>query len=205
MTLPYPRLDPGGLSAVAGLLAANLAVMGAQAAFGWAMPGQARLVVGTFHDAFATGTIPWAALPRLISHGFAHISVAHLAFNMVPLVVLGWLTARRVGGLGLVLLYLGLMVLGVVGYIAVMPPNVAVLGASGAVHGLAGLWVVWAWIDRRGVAWRALPSALWVGFIALVHLVLLRTFGAGFAWQLHATGIVAGMALAPFIAARRTQ
>ena len=108
---------------------------------------------------------PWQDATRVIKHGYLHGNWGHVAFNMLPFVVLGWMTARRVGWLGMVLLYHVLMLLAGFGYLWAMYLTAngtinagdyfaPVAGASGAVHGLAGLWMVWAVQDRAGV-WRS--------------------------------------------------
>ena len=208
MTLPYPRLTPFGAFVVLALVGANVwagmnafgphpdPFFSADTYRGW------EISAGAFQAAFRAREIPWPQVPDLISHGFAHSGAPHLAFNMVPLAVLGWLTARRIGGLGLLAAYLGLMVLAVLTYVAVASPYASMLGASGAVHGLGGLWLVWAWADRRPGVWRGLPSLLWLAFILAVHVQIYRVMGLGFAWQLHIAGLLAGMALAPLIPAR---
>lgn len=211
MTLPYPRLTPFGAFAVLALVFAN--VWAALNSFGphldpFFSPFEYRdwgIHVGTFHEAFRAREIPLKALPSLFSHGFAHVDLPHLAFNMVPLAVLGWLTARRIGGMGLLAVYFALMLLAVLGYVAVASPLSSMMGASGAVHGLGGLWLVWAWTDRKPGPWRGLPSVLWLAFIIAVHVQIYRLMGLGFAWQLHIAGLLAGMAMAPLIPIRGTK
>ncbi len=160
---------------------------------------------------------PWEDVPRLLKHGYLHGSWGHIAFNMLPFVILGWLTARRVGVTGFLLAYHVLMGLAAIGYLWAMYLTAngvlnagdyfaPTAGASGAVHGLAGLWVIWAvqdrsgaWDSRSGIARRIWPAALWLGFVMAVNIWTYVAMDGQFAWALHVSGVVIGMALAPLI------
>jgi len=79
---------------------------------------------------------PW----QLITYGFLHASVAHLAFNMLGLLMFGRDVEARLGSARMLAVYFaslvsaGLTQLFVTGYIA--PTPAPTIGASGAVFGL---------------------------------------------------------------------
>lgn len=170
----------------------------------WAF-GNWQLLAGPVHQALKDRVLPVNGLWPFISHGFVHFGWDHLAFNMIPLAVLGWLTLRRSGVTLFLVSYFGGMILAALGYLAVVSSTTGVGGASGAVHALGGAWVVWAWADRAGRRWRALPSVLWLAFIIGVNGYLYISMQGAFAWELHITGVLAGMAMAPLIVARPVQ
>ncbi|MCF8485679.1 MAG: rhomboid family intramembrane serine protease [Rhodobacteraceae bacterium] len=209
MRLPYPKMTHLGRLVLAGLIVLTIwlglrmygdfadPIFAASALETWV------LEAGPIHQSLKDRQVPMDQLHQVISHSFVHFGWEHLAFNMVPLSVLGWLTMRRSGVRGFLLAYFGGMVLAVFGYVSVVNSFINMGGASGAVHALGGAWVIWAWTDRAGQPWRALPSFLWLGLIIAVNLYLYRSMEGRVAWELHATGVIAGMAMAPLFRARQ--
>jgi membrane associated rhomboid family serine protease len=74
---------------------------------------------------------------RMISAGFLHVGLLHIAFNMYLLFVLGPQLERLFGGLRFLLIYVGALV-GSAMTVMLLDWGQATLGASGAVLGLAG-------------------------------------------------------------------
>lgn len=227
--LPYPAATLWACIAIALILAANAVVLMLAlhpGAFGWLIgPNSAFALKMLLHPSpwitwLRGGLLPWDDASRLLKHGYLHAGWGHLLYNMVPLAVLGWLTARRVGTFGFILLYHLLMVLAALGYLWAMKLTadgvlnagnyfLPLAGASGAVHGLAGLWVVWAirvrrsdW-SRAGIAQRIWPAAVWLGFVMAVNIVTYALMDGAFAWALHIAGVLIGAALALLIPARK--
>ena len=80
---------------------------------------------------------------------------------------------------------------GALTYAALLPGPYPMVGASGALFGLAGAWQYWVQADapRRRRAWITLRAAL--GLIGL-NLLLLWYLDGRMAWQTHLGGFVAG-------------
>ena len=66
------------------------------------------------------------------------------------------------------------------------------VGASGALFGLAGAWKAWDWQEARAHRGPLWPIVLWVLGIALLNGVLWVAQGGLLAWEAHLGGFVAG-------------
>lgn len=78
---------------------------------------------------------------RLVTSGFLHAGILHIAFNMFALYVLGMLLERMIGSWRFVLIYAVSLLAGSLGALIVTPHSVGV-GASGAIFGLFGGLIV---------------------------------------------------------------
>jgi membrane associated rhomboid family serine protease len=78
---------------------------------------------------------------RLLTSGFLHSGLVHLAFNMVALVAFGPVLEREVGRLGFVAIYFTSLVAGSLGAL-LLSPGAVTLGASGAIFGVLGAILV---------------------------------------------------------------
>ena len=80
---------------------------------------------------------------QLFTHAFLHADILHLVGNLLFLLVLGARTNSAVGNVGTAVLYLVLAAAaGVSQMMLGGEPGVPMLGASGAIMGLAGMYVV---------------------------------------------------------------
>lgn len=124
---------------------------------------------------------------RLLTTGFLHAGLLHLATNMFSLWVLGRPLEAALGRLRFVALYLtGLLGSSAVAYL-LTPPDVPVVGASGAIFALLGALFV---LGRRlGLDLRSLSTVL------VLNLVISFTF-PGISWQAHLGGLVSGAVVA---------
>ena len=106
---------------------------------------------------------------RLITSGFLHASVLHIAFNMILLFFLGRLLEPALGTPRFLVLYFASLLAGSFG-VMILEPNALTLGASGAIFGLAGATFVIA----RGRGMDAIAGQ--IGFLIVINLVF--SFGA---------------------------
>lgn len=82
---------------------------------------------------------------RLITYGFLHIGLVHIAFNMIALSQVGTLIERQVGSARLLAVYLLALVGGGVADLVVRGPlQMIIAGASGALFGLIGFGMSYA-------------------------------------------------------------
>jgi len=125
---------------------------------------------------------------RLVTSGFLHAGLIHIAFNMYLLYILGTLLEPSIGRVRFLVLYFTSLLGGSLGALLVSPDSLTV-GASGAVFGLMGGAVVI--MRARGFD----PMAS--GIPALIALNLLITFVfPGIAIGGHIGGLVAGVVAA---------
>lgn len=125
---------------------------------------------------------------RLVTAGFLHADLAHILFNMWALYILGPQLERSVGSAAFASLYLAALLSGGAAFFLLTPEGQAV-GASGAIFGLFGAWLVIAYRNRRSAWGRA-------GFNQLLVLLginlALPLFIPRIAWQAHLGGLLAG-------------
>jgi membrane associated rhomboid family serine protease len=138
---------------------------------------------------------------RLISAAFLHESVRdtgstfplHLVFNMWALWVFGPELERSVGRMAFLGLYFAAAVGGGAAYYLSAPTGRAV-GASGAIFGLFGAWLVAAYRQRHTSWGQASFRQLLV--LLGINLALPLLPGSNIAWQAHLGGLAVGVLLA---------
>ena len=104
---------------------------------------------------------------RLLSSGFVHAGIIHLAVNMWMLYLLGRIIEQQLGRTRLGLIYFASLFAGSFGALVASPDSITV-GASGAIFGLMGAMLAVA--RARGVALRD------TGLIGIVVINLVITF-----------------------------
>ena len=106
---------------------------------------------------------------RLITSGFLHFGVPHLAFNMLALYILGGLLEPAIGRLRFGLVYFASLLAGSFGALLFQPHGLTV-GASGAVFGLMGAAVVV--MRNRGINPMESGLGLWLGLNLLITFTI---------------------------------
>jgi membrane associated rhomboid family serine protease len=199
-TTPATRTRFGGIVRGQGaivtkvILGINVAVfllaLTGGAAQGWlALVGQPTFFAPEVGE--ATG-VAGGAYWRLITAAFLHTQFWHIAVNMISLWVLGPMLETLLGRLRFAALYLVSALAGSAVAYAFTPPNVAIVGASGAIFGLFGATIVMA---RRMQA----DMRMFIPVI-VVNIVLNVVFSSALSWQGHLGGFVAGFALGAILA-----
>lgn len=134
-----------------------------------------------------------------LTHGFLHGGLIHLAVNMVTLWSLGREVIARVGNWGCALLYFGAMIGGGAGFATLSTGPAPMVGASGALFGLAGGLLAWAYVDRYTLQETLWPVLRAAAMLATLNLVLWWAMDGQLAWQTHLGGFVIGWVLALLI------
>jgi membrane associated rhomboid family serine protease len=122
---------------------------------------------------------------RLITSGFLHYGIIHLAFNMYLLYVLGQMLEPAIGRVRFLLVYMAGLLGGSAGALLLSPNSVSA-GASGAVFGLLGLSFVGYYLN--GVN----PLTTGVGTLLLMNLGLTFLWSERISVGGHLGGAVAG-------------
>lgn len=121
---------------------------------------------------------------RLVTSGFLHFGIIHIAFNMYFLYVLGPMLEPGLGRINYLLLYFASLLGGSLGVIAIDSGGITA-GASGAVFGLLAAATVGLW--RRGIN----PFTTGIGTTLILNLFI--TFAIpGISIGGHIGGAVAG-------------
>ncbi|MBN6778695.1 rhomboid family intramembrane serine protease [Pseudoclavibacter alba] len=129
--------------------------------------------------------VPWLGfeLWRFLSYAFVHGGLLHFAFNLLSLWIFGRAVEEVLGGWRYWIIFI-VTAIGGATAVAFLAPMHAVIGASGAVFGLMGAYLV---IMRRA---KLNPTAL----IVLVAINLgLGFFFGGSSWQAHLGGFLVGI------------
>jgi membrane associated rhomboid family serine protease len=131
---------------------------------------------------------------RLISGGFLHASLTHIAFNMFALFFLGRMLEPSIGTLRFVFLYVAALFGGAFGALLLSGPDTFTIGASGAIFGIFGA----AFVIARGRGVDAVAGT--IGVILLINLAF--SFGSPrISLGGHLGGLVAGVICALVIIA----
>jgi membrane associated rhomboid family serine protease len=120
---------------------------------------------------------------RLITSPFLHASFAHIALNMLTLLIIGPPVEAEIGPFRFTALYLVAALGGSVGSYLLSPASVLGVGASGAIFGVMGAYFVLA--RRRGWDTSTILALI------IVNLVLGFT-ESGIDWRAHLGGLVTG-------------
>jgi membrane associated rhomboid family serine protease len=170
--------------ATKGLIATNVAVFLYLMFQDAASAGGGRVTQGTFDLGLNRVFIADGEWWRLVTAGFIHFGIIHLAFNMYALWNLGPLLERSVGAGRFLMLYMASLLAGSAGALIIGSDGITG-GASGAVFGLFGAAAIG--MHQRGVN----PLRTSIGTVLIINLVL--TFAIpGISIGGHLGGLVGG-------------
>jgi membrane associated rhomboid family serine protease len=139
---------------------------------------------------------PWT---MFLTYGFLHGGTTHLVVNMITLWSLGRAVLMRVGTRGFALLYVATILGGAAGFALLSPGLQPMVGASGALFGLVGGLLAWAYVDRFTFDEGLWPIARAVALLIALNLALWWAMGGQLAWETHLGGFVTGWVVALLI------
>ncbi|MFN2616350.1 MAG: rhomboid family intramembrane serine protease [Thermoleophilaceae bacterium] len=137
------------------------------------------------HGALSRDSIAAGEYWRLLTSGFLHAGLFHLAFNMLALWILGGMLEPAIGRLRFGLIYLVSLLAGSFGAL-LLQPNGFTLGASGAVFGLMAAAAVV--LRRRGISLMQSGLGFWIG----LNLLITFSPGSNISIGAHLGGLVGG-------------
>ena len=126
--------------------------------------------------------MPWT----IITSGFAHASILHIALNMYSLWIFGEALERFIGSKRFLFLYLASIVAGSIAFVLFTPLSSAV-GASGGIFGLMGAY----YIITRAMGYRSSQM-----LVLIVLNVAIGFYDQGIAITAHLGGLAVGSAIA---------
>lgn len=134
-----------------------------------------------------------------LTYGFLHGGALHLAVNMITLWSMGRAVIDRVGARGFVLLYAATLMGGAAGFALLASTLSPMVGASGALFGLAGGLLAWGYVDRFTWQEALWPIARAAGLLLLLNVVMWWALDGQLAWETHLGGFVTGWLAAMII------
>jgi membrane associated rhomboid family serine protease len=152
--------------------------------------------LGAFWQPVFAGTVPpiypdQTAL-MFISHAFLHGGFAHMAMNSVVLLSLGKFVSVQVGAVRTLLVLFLSAVAGAACFGLLSSSPAPMIGASGAVFGLIGLWQAMDFRMRRRAGLPLQPILMAVLGLIAANIALFVILSGGLAWQAHFGGWIVG-------------
>jgi membrane associated rhomboid family serine protease len=154
-----------------------------------------KITEGNVNSVFQWGAMQGFAVAggdywRLLTAAFLHVGILHIAFNMYALYLFGPFVERALGTTRFVIAYLTMAISSSVFVYWLTDPQVATIGASGAVFGLFGLALVLLVRLRQDVR----------GLLVLLALNAFISLQGNISWQGHLGGFVTGVLLGAALA-----
>lgn len=134
-----------------------------------------------------------------ITYGFLHGGFLHMLVNMVTLWSLGLAVLDRVGVKGFILLYTATLMGGAAGFALLASTLSPMVGASGALFGLAGGLLAWGYVDRFSFQEALWPVARAAGLLVTLNIVMWWALNGQLAWETHLGGFITGWVAALLI------
>lgn len=192
----FLKLQPALLALIAVCAVVELVLQGAD----WQLWGQPQWRALAYQNAgFWNGLLSdwrpnYVVQPYLmfITYGFLHAGFTHLVVNMFTLSGLGTLVIDRIGPGRFLLLYLWSIAGGAFGFAALGHSVQPMVGASGALFGLAGALVAWDYLDRYDADEQLWPVLRLIVFLFLLNLIMWWAMNGRLAWETHLGGFLAG-------------
>jgi membrane associated rhomboid family serine protease len=172
----------------------------------WGVWGSARwrplaYTQGAFWAGLLYGWTPNFALQPVtmfVSYAWLHAGALHLAGNLIALVWLGPQVVARRGNAGLIGLWLLAMLGGGAAFGLLTTSAAPMVGASGALFGLAADWLMAEVRRAPRLATQVLRAAGLIALLLALNAIVWALQGGQLAWETHLGGFLAGLILALF-------
>lgn len=128
-----------------------------------------------------------------VTHAFLHGSMLHMVMNMTILLAIGRFVGDRYGAGTVLPVFLLTAIAGGVAFKLLASPEFPMVGASGAVFGFLGVWIVWDWRRHQRASRSTGPVLRRVVVLAGLNVALYYGLGGMLAWQTHLGGFIAGV------------
>lgn len=132
------------------------------------------------------------SMAMFFTYGFLHGGLWHMVINMVTLWSLGQVVLERVGVARFAAIYLAALWGGALFFGFMADTFRPMVGASGALFGLAGALLAWDYVDRVAFRERLLPVAQMGALLIAINLVMYWALDGQLAWETHLGGFVVG-------------
>lgn len=144
-------------------------------------------------------TQPWL---MFVTYQGLHAGFAHLAGNMLVLLIIGHIVVQRVGQLWFATIYIVSGIGGALAFALLSDSAQPMVGASGALFGLVGAWKWQDWFfnSQKGFSRRSLIVDVF-GLI-LLNILLWVVQNGQLAWETHLGGFLTGWLVATLVIPR---
>jgi membrane associated rhomboid family serine protease len=139
---------------------------------------------------------PGQSLAMFTTYALLHAGALHLVVNMLTLASLGREIVARAGPGRFLVIYGASALGGAVAFGLLAPTLRPMVGASGALFGLAGALAAWEWRARRDDGLPTGPVVRFVALMVVLNVVLWWAMRGQLAWETHLGGCLAGAAVA---------
>lgn len=200
-------LSPAILVLVCSATLIELTLVGADAGV-WG-PARLRMLVyqnSAFWPGLMGSWIPnYAAQPytMFVTYAFVHGGLAHLIVNMITLVSLGGAVVRDAGQIRFLIIYAISALTGALVFLFLTTSYRPMVGASGALFGLAGALVLWNMqftLHQNIELKQKLFSVVWpIGLLIVLNVLMYFGFDKNVAWETHLGGFLGGFVVAIFM------
>lgn len=140
-----------------------------------------------------------------LTYSVLHGGLGHLLGNLAALFVLGPIATDRVGTRGFLIVWFVAVIGGAAAFGLLSSSPQPMVGASGALFGLAGAWLAWEWQEVQLARASPLPVVARVLGLAALNVLLWALQGGLLAWETHLGGFATGWAWAMLSEAGRSQ
>lgn len=164
---------------------------------GYPIARNAALMLGGFWSPVlwqGGGLYPGQQIVMFLSYGLLHAGLLHLAMNMIALAALGRELSRMTGPARMALIYVTSQIAGAAVFAVMQPAAGPMIGASGAVFGVAGALVVQTALTLRRRGRPTTPLVRTAGLLLALNIALPLLIPS-IAWEAHLGGGIAGAAL----------
>lgn len=148
---------------------------------------------------------PGQSLTMFATYAFLHGGLVHFTVNMMTLFSLGPTLGDRFGQARLLLIYIASALGGALGFALLAETTQPMVGASGALFGLAGAVIGLAWQNSRAGGAPLYPVLRAIALLAGLNLVMWLVMDGQLAWETHLGGFVTGWIMALWFEARATE
>lgn len=193
------RPGSGGRVLMAAIIASCVLVEGIASAssLGLLPGGLRRLIYG--YGAFWPGLFAdWTAnfagqqVTMFFTYAFLHGGLVHLALNMVTLWSLGMALLDRYGMGAFAMIYGVSMIAGAGTYAVLTTSGLPMVGASGALFGLAGALLATLWSDQPTLRDAIKLAGRGVLLLIALNVAMYFALGGRLAWETHLGGFLGG-------------
>ena len=153
------------------------------------------ILIGAFYKPFVLAGEYW----RLLTAGFVHIDLWHLAMNMMALLSLGKIFEPLLGVRRYLLILIPSIIVGSL-FVLASPENSFVVGISGGIYGLLAAYIT---LILRTGGWRMPPVR--AALMNMLFINLLLNFLPNISVHAHLGGFVTGLIMYGFITTEKEE
>lgn len=153
------------------------------------------ILIGAFYKPFVLAGEYW----RLLTAGFVHVELWHLAMNMMALLSLGKIFEPLLGVRRYLLILIPSIIVGSL-FVLASPENSFVVGISGGIYGLLAAYVT---LILRTGGWRIPPVR--AALMNMLFINLLLNFLPNISVHAHLGGFVTGLIIYSFITTEKEE